>query len=85
VWKVLTNYNSLAEFVPNLDLCERVAGAPVGKQRLRQRACSQSLYWRLQAEAVLDVQEVWGSMGRRELRFSMVEGDFQVGNAFKKP
>lgn len=75
---MLTNYNSLAEFIPNLDLCERVVGAPPGRQRLRQRACSQGVYWRLQAEAVVDVQEVVGAMGRRELRFSMVEGDFQV-------
>lgn len=78
VWSVLTGYNTLADFIPNLDLCERVAGAPPGKQRLRQRACSQSLYWRLQAEAILDVQQVVRTLGRRELHFVMVEGDFQV-------
>ena len=75
---MLTDYNRLADFVPNLEYCERVAGGPAGKQRLRQRACSQSLYWRLQAEAVLDVHEVHRSLGRRELHFTMVEGDFQV-------
>ena len=78
---MLTDYNRLADFVPNLEYCERVAGGPAGKQRLRQRACSQSLYWRLQAEAVLDVHEVHRSLGRRELHFTMVEGDFQVGSS----
>lgn len=78
VWSVLTGYNTLADFVPNLDICERVSGAPPGKQRLRQRACSQSLYWRLQAEAILDVQKVVRTQDRRELHFTMVEGDFQV-------
>ena len=75
---MLTSYNTLADFVPNLDICERVSGAPPGKQRLRQRACSQSLYWRLQAEAILDVQKVIRTRDRRELHFTMVEGDFQV-------
>ena len=78
VCSVLTSYNKLADFVPNLDLCERMPGAPPGKQRLRQRACSQSLYWRLQAEAILDLQMVERPLGRRELHFTMVEGDFQV-------
>ena len=81
VWSVLTSYNTLADFVPNLDICERVSGAAPGKQRLRQRACSQSLYWRLQAEAILDVQKVVRTRDRRELHFTMVEGDFQVHSA----
>ena len=46
-----------------------------------QRACSQSLLWRLEAEAVLEVVEEAqaGVLGRREVRFSLVEGDFKVG------
>lgn len=78
IWSVLTNYNKLASFVPNLEHCERVSGAPPGKQRLLQRASSQSIFCRLQAEAVLDVQEVIMALGRRELVFTMVSGDFQV-------
>ena len=58
VWSVLTNYNSLAEFVPNLDLCERMAGAPPGRQRLRQRACSQGLYWRLQVRRTVQMHKL---------------------------
>ncbi len=84
VWSVLTSYNTLADFVPNLDICERVSGAPSGKQRLRQRACSQSLYWRLQAEAILDVQKVVRTRDRRELHFTMVEGDFQVRSGLSR-
>ena len=40
-----------------------------------QAGCSQSLFLRLEARAILDVQEVEGPMGRRELRFSMIESD----------
>ena len=76
---MLTDYERLPEFVPNLDICERVAGAPRGRTRIRQRGASQSLYWRLEAGATLEVTEVRGSLGRRELRFSMVEGDFKAG------
>ena len=78
IWSVLTNYTKLASFVPNLEHCERVAGAPPGRQRLLQRASSQSIFCRIQAEAVLDVREVILALDRRELHFTMVSGDFQV-------
>ncbi len=49
---------------------------------LAQRACSQSLLWRLEAEAVLEIQEVFEDedegLGKREARFSLVQGDFKV-------
>ena len=41
VWRVLTDYDRLANFVPNLAQCERVGGAPPGRIRIRQRGCSQ--------------------------------------------
>ena len=78
---MLTNYNQLASFVPNLEHCERLPGAPPGKQRILQQACSQSIFCRLQAEAVLDVEERILPLGRRELVFTMVSGDFKVGLA----
>jgi hypothetical protein len=37
------------------------------------------MLWRLEAEAVVEVEEVRLPLGRREARFSMLEGDFQVG------
>ncbi len=75
VWSVLTDYSRLTEYVPNLDVCERLKGGTKTRYRLRQAGCSQSLFLRLEASAVLDVQEVEGTMGRRELRFSMIESE----------
>ncbi len=70
---MLTDYDRLVEFVPNLEVCEKLPGGSATRYRLRQQGCSQSLYLRLEASAVLDVQEVKGPLGRRELRFAMVE------------
>ncbi|KAL4445809.1 hypothetical protein ABPG77_009008 [Micractinium sp. CCAP 211/92] len=77
VWRVLTNYERLADFVPNLESCERLPSQRAGKVLLRQRGCSQGVLWRLEAEALLEVEEVRLPLGRREARFSMLEGDFQ--------
>ncbi len=75
VWTVLTDYKRLTEYVPNLDVCERLRGGTKSRYRLRQAGCSQSLFLRLEASAELDVQEVEGTMGRRELRFSMIKSE----------
>ncbi|KAK9862967.1 hypothetical protein WJX84_003842 [Apatococcus fuscideae] len=77
VWSVLTDYERLPEFVPNLESCEREPCRRVGRTRLRQRGCSQSLFWRLEAEAVLEVEEAETGGGQREIRFHLVEGDFK--------
>jgi hypothetical protein len=66
----------LPSFVPNLDFCERLPSRSPGKLLLRQVACSQGALWRLEAEAVLEVEEVQGPMGRREIRFTAISGDF---------
>ena len=44
---MLTDYDRLATFVPNLAQCERVGGAPPGRIRIRQRGCSQvgDVFW----------------------------------------
>jgi hypothetical protein len=73
---VLTDYELLPTFVPNLDRCERLPNPPAGRVLLRQRACSQAALWRLEAEAVLEVEEVCKPLGRREARFTMRSGDF---------
>lgn len=52
---------------------------------LRQRGCSQGVLWRLEAEALLEVEEVRLPLGRREARFSMLEGDFQVRTFLHPP
>ncbi len=36
VWRVLTDYERLAEFVPNLERCVRLPRGPNGRVRLRQ-------------------------------------------------
>ena len=95
VWAVLTDYEALPGIVPNLEACERVRGAvpgraggkggstrvapPPGRVRLRQRASAQCRFWRLEAEAVLDLEAkgVAGPLGVRELAFRLVEGDFR--------
>lgn len=77
VWRVLTDYEALPTFIPNLDYCERLPSRSPGKLLLRQVACSQGALWRLEAEAFLEVEEVQGPMGRREVRFTAIRGDFQ--------
>ncbi|WPT12333.1 hypothetical protein PSENEW3_00003472 [Picochlorum sp. SENEW3] len=78
VWGVLTDYEALPGFVPNLEVCERLPSAKPGVTRLRQVGCSQSILWRLEAEAELEVEEVdTSSSWRKEVRFRMVSGDFE--------
>lgn len=76
VWDVLTNYEALPTFVPNLERCERLPSQNPGVVLLRQVGCSQSILWRLEAEALLEVVEIKKSPWRKEVRFRMAEGDF---------
>jgi len=74
VWQVLTDYDHLAEFIPNLQESRRIPH-PNGGIRLEQVG-AQSL-WKLRfkfcARVVLDIVENFP----HELRFQMVEGDFK--------
>lgn len=74
---------------PSLSHNRRPAGRPpiiCVQVWVSQRACSQSLLWRLEAEAVLEIEELVeeaaaggeAGLGRREARFSLVQGDFKV-------
>lgn len=78
VWRVITDYDHLADFVPNLVTSERIPTISPGRIHLRQVGCSQSVFWRLEAEAVLECVEMHKVMGAKELRFRAVEGDFKV-------
>ena len=78
VWRVITDYDHLADFVPNLVSSKRIPSSKPGVIHLRQLGCSQSVFWRLEAEAVLECVEVQRVMGARELRFKAIEGDFKV-------
>ncbi len=72
VWQVLTDYENLANFIPNLSLSQRLSH-PEGGIRLEQMGSQCFLNIKFCARVVLDMVEAFP----RELRFSMVEGDFR--------
>ncbi len=73
VWQVLTDYNALADFIPNLAKCQRLPH-PAGGIRLEQVGVQQVLFLDFSARVVLDMEEDFP----QEIRFSMVEGDFRA-------
>ncbi|KAL6338799.1 hypothetical protein AAG906_023949 [Vitis piasezkii] len=75
VWDALTDYERLADFIPNL-VC-RIPCPHPGRIWLEQRGFQRALYWHIEARVVLDLQEVPNAANDRELRFSMVDGDFK--------
>lgn len=72
VWKVLTDYEALADFIPNLAkscLLEH----PHGGIRLEQIGSQRLLNFNFCARVVLDLEEYFP----KEINFQMVEGDFK--------
>lgn len=72
VWQVLSDYESLAEFIPNLaksQLIER----PGGGIRLEQVGNQRFLRLKFSARVVLDLDESFP----HKIAFQMVEGDFK--------
>ncbi|MEO0458724.1 MAG: SRPBCC family protein [Cyanobacteria bacterium P01_A01_bin.114] len=72
VWHILTDYDRLAEFIPNLTLSRQV-DHPEGGVRLEQIGAQCFLNVKFCARVILDMHERFP----RELGFSMVEGDFK--------
>lgn len=72
VWKVLTNYEALADFIPNLAK-SRLMAHPTGGIRLEQIGSGRFLRLNFCARVVLDLVEYFP----KEINFRMVEGDFQ--------
>jgi len=72
VWQVLTDYDNLASFIPNLASSKRLSH-PDGGIRLEQMGAQCFLNIKFCARVVLDMVETFP----QELRFSMVEGDFR--------
>ena len=72
VWQVLTDYDNLSSFIPNLSLSQRLSH-PNGGIRLEQMGSQCFLNIKFCARVVLDMVETFP----KELRFSMVEGDFR--------
>ncbi|MFH7244610.1 MAG: SRPBCC family protein [Spirulina sp.] len=72
LWQILTDYDNLAEFIPNLVQSRRLRH-PEGGIRLEQVGAQSLLNVRFCARVVLDTVENFP----HELRFTMVEGDFR--------
>jgi len=72
VWQVLTDYDNLSSFIPNLSYSQRLSH-PQGGIRLEQIGSQCFLNVKFCARVVLDMIETFP----KELKFSMVEGDFR--------
>lgn len=72
VWQILTDYERLSEFIPNLTVSRRV-DHPSGGIRLEQIGAQCFLNFKFCARVILDMHEHFP----KELQFSMVEGDFK--------
>ncbi|KAJ4965516.1 hypothetical protein NE237_017365 [Protea cynaroides] len=77
VWNALTDYERLADFIPNLICSGRIPCPHPGRIWLEQRGFQRALYWHIEARVILDLQEFPNSENGRELHFSMVDGDFK--------
>ncbi|MDV3347762.1 SRPBCC family protein [Leptothoe sp. ISB3NOV94-8A] len=72
VWKILTDYEKLSDFVPNLT-SSRLLPRSDGGIRLEQIGAQCFLNFKFCARVILDMTEHFP----REIGFSMVEGDFK--------
>lgn len=77
VWDVLTDYERLAEFIPNLVCSKRIPCPHPDRIWLMQRGVQRALYWHIEAQVVLDLQELPDLVNGKELHFAMVDGDFK--------
>uniref|UniRef100_A0A804M706 Coenzyme Q-binding protein COQ10 START domain-containing protein n=1 Tax=Zea mays TaxID=4577 RepID=A0A804M706_MAIZE len=77
LWQVITDYERLADFIPNLVQSVTIPCPHEGRIWLEQRGLQRALYWHIEARVVLDLQEIPDSINGRELHFSMVDGDFK--------
>ena len=73
VWRVLTDYEALANFIPNLAK-SRLLEHPKGGLRLEQVGTQRLLRFNFSARVVLDLDEKFP----HEINFNMVEGDFKA-------
>ena len=73
VWEILTDYDHLADFIPNLAQSRRI-GHPEGGIRLEQVGSESVLKIKVCLRVVLDMVEQFPN----ELQFTMIEGDFRT-------
>jgi len=72
VWQVLTDYEALANFIPNL-ASSRLLEHPLGGIRLEQVGIQRLLRFNFSARVVLDLEEKFP----HEINFNLVEGDLK--------
>ncbi len=72
VWQVLTDYEALANFIPNLAK-SRLLEHPTGGIRLEQVGTQRLLRFNFSARVVLDLEEKFPY----EINFNLVEGDLK--------
>jgi ribosome-associated toxin RatA of RatAB toxin-antitoxin module len=72
VWQILTDYEHLADFIPNLAKSQKIEH-PQGGIRLEQIGSQSFLRLKFCARVVLDMVEKFPS----QIDFQMVEGDFK--------
>jgi ribosome-associated toxin RatA of RatAB toxin-antitoxin module len=73
VWQVLTAYEALADFIPNLAKSQLLPH-PQGGIRLEQVGTQRLMRINFSARVVLDLEESFPD----EIRFQIVEGDFKI-------
>lgn len=78
VWQVLTDYESLPEFVPNLEKSQRLEHPEGDKVRLEQVGKQRLWKMNFSARVVLDLVE----MPQERIDFEMVEGDFKAFSGY---
>ena len=72
VWKILTDYEALPDFIPNLAK-SRLLEHPTGGIRLEQVGSQSLLNLKFCARVILDLEEFFPKL----INFKMVEGDFK--------
>ncbi len=73
IWQVLTDYEALADFIPNLSTSQRLEH-PTGGIRLEQVGTQRLLSLNFSARVVLDLEEKFP----HEINFNLVEGDLKA-------
>lgn len=73
IWRVLTNYEALADFIPNLAVSRRLEH-PTGGIRIEQVGTQRLLRFNFSARVVLDLEEKFP----HEINFNLVEGDLKA-------
>ena len=73
IWHILTDYDHLADFIPNLDQSHRLEDVDADTTRIEQIGAECFLTFKFCARVILDMVESFPN----RIEFKMVEGDFR--------